>query len=225
MWQSEREPGDGPGYSVRVPGEIRHPLFARFFDRFSRTLEREVGPLRDELVADLSGRVLELGAGNGINFSHYPTSVRAVVAVEPEPYLRVRAQRAADRAAVPVSVRAGLAGQLDLEPGSFDGVVCSLVLCSIEDQGGALRELHQALRPGGELRFLEHVRGEGIKASVQRVMDGSHMWPGMAGGCHCSRDTVASLRAAGFEIKRLRSLSVGPAWMFTNPHVLGVAVR
>lgn len=210
---------------MSVSGEVRHPLFARFFDRFCPSLEREVGPLRDELVEGLSGRVLEIGAGNGVNFSRYPQTVKAVVAIEPEPYLRAKAERAAAQAPVPVSVRPGLAGELDLEPGSFDAVVCSLVLCSLPDQGAALRELHTALRPGGELRFLEHVRGTKAKARVQGVMDGSRVWPALAGGCHCSRDTVASLRDARFEIRKLRSVNVGPGWMFTNPHVLGAAVR
>lgn len=205
--------------------EVKHPLFARFYDRFSRAEESELGPLRDEMLEGLSGRVLEVGAGNGLNFAHYPASVRAVVAIEPEPFLRARAELAAAGGSVPVSVRKGLAGQLDLEPGSFDAAVCSLVLCSVPDVKAALDELRRALRPGGELRFLEHVRGKGVKADVQRAVDSTRMWPAMVGGCHCSRDTVAAVHAAGFELKRVRSLSVGPGWMFTNPHVLGVAVR
>ena len=143
-----------------VSGEVRHPLFARFFDRFCPTLERQVGPLRDELIDGLSGRVLEVGAGNGINFSRYPATVKAVVAIEPEPYLRTKAEQAAATAPVPVSVRAGVAGELDVEPGSFDAAVCCLVLCSVPDQSAALAELHRALRPSAELRFLEHVRSD-----------------------------------------------------------------
>jgi SAM-dependent methyltransferase len=208
-----------------VSGQVSHPLFARVFDRLCPTLERELGPLRDELVQGLSGRVLEVGAGNGINFSRYPDTVRAVVAIEPEPYLRAKAEQAAATAPVPVSVKSGLAGQLDLEPGSFDVAVCCLVLCSVADQGAALAELHRAVRPGGELRFLEHVRGEGAKARVQNVIDASRMWSAAAGGCHCARDTVAAMRAAGFDIRRVRSVDVGPGWGFTNPHVLGSAVR
>jgi SAM-dependent methyltransferase len=213
------------GYAPHVPDEVSHPLFARFFDRFSPAMEREVGPLRDEMLEGLSGRVLEVGAGNGINFAHYPSTVKAVVAIEPEPYFRGKAEQAAATAPVPVSVRAGLAGELDLEAGSFDAAVCSLVLCSVPDQAAALQELHRALRRGGELRFLEHVRGEGVKANVQRAVDSARLWPAMVGGCHCSRDTVAALHAAGFELRKVRTLSVGPSWMFTNPHVLGVAIR
>ena len=225
---SARGAGGGsvkPRANDNMSAEIRHPLFARFFDRFSQTMEREVGPLRDELVDGLSGRVLELGAGNGINFSHYPTSVDAVVAVEPEPYLRAKAEQAGRAAPVPVFVRAGRAADLSLKSGSFDAVVCSLVLCSIDDQAAALRELHAALRSGGQLRFLEHVRGHGVKAKVQRVMDFSRVWPSVAGGCHASRDTLAGMRASGFTVRQVRSVNVGPRWAPTNPHVLGVAVR
>ena len=204
--------------------EIRHPLFARFFDRLSRLMERDLGPVRDRLLGGLTGRVLELGAGNGINFSHYPSTVAEVVAIEPEPFLRAKAEAAAGRAPIPVTVRPGLAGELGVDPGSFDAAVCSLVLCSVPDQRMALDDLRNALRPGGELRFLEHVVGQGsAKRRVQRGFDRSGIWPGMAGGCHCSRDTLAALRASGFEIDDVRTVDLGPAWFITNPHVVGVA--
>jgi SAM-dependent methyltransferase len=207
-----------------MPGELSHPLFARFFDRLSRAMEPELGPMRDELVGGLNGRVLELGSGNGINFSHYPPSVEEVVAVEPEPYLRAKATKAAASASVRVRVRPGLAGELGLDAGSFDAAVCSLVLCSVPDQRVALEDLHRCLRPGGELRFLEHVRGAGSgKQRVQRGLDRSGLWPGMAGGCHCSRDTVSAVREAGFEVQQVRTINLGPSWLATNPHVIGVA--
>lgn len=216
---------DGPRIRCRgVAQDLRHPVFARFFDRLSRLMERELGPLRDELVNGLTGRVLELGPGNGINFSHYPSTVTEVVAVEPEPYLRARALTAAAAAPVPVSVRAGIAGQLGIEAGSFDAVVCSLVLCSVADQREALQDARRLLRAGGELRFLEHVVGSGSsKARIQRGLDRWRLWPAVAGGCHCSRDTVGAIRATGFEVERVRALDFGGSWWVTNPHVLGVA--
>ena len=88
----------GAEYAARsVASDIRHPLFARFFDRLSHVMEPEIGHRRDELLSGLSGRVLEIGAGNGINFARYPSSVDEVVAIEPEPYMRAKAQRAAQR--------------------------------------------------------------------------------------------------------------------------------
>jgi len=208
-----------------VAGEVRHPLFARFFDRLSKVMEREIGAHRSELVADLSGRVVEIGPGNGMNFRHYPASVEEVLAFEPEPYLRAKAQAAATKAPVPVTVRAGVADAVDLQDASVDGSVACLVLCTVPDQPGALAELRRVLKPGGELRFLEHVRSpQPGKARFQVNLDRSGIWPHLAGGCHCSRDTVAAIEAAGFRVEDSRPLNFGPSWMFTNPHVLGRAV-
>jgi ubiquinone/menaquinone biosynthesis C-methylase UbiE len=211
---------------LRVPEQVHHPLFARGFNRFVRSMEREVGPRREELLTGLTGRVLEIGAGNGIGFSRYPSSVGEVVAIEPEPYLRARAEEAAATAPVLVSVHAGVAEALELPDGSFDAAVACLVLCSVRDQPGALRELRRVLRDGGELRFLEHVRAPtAAKARLQSVADGSRIWPLIGGGCHCARDTPAAIEAAGFRLTQLERFDLGPSWIHTNPHVLGRAVR
>jgi len=208
-----------------MPGEVHHPLFARLFDRLSHVMEREVGPRRQELLAGLAGRVLEVGPGNGINFRRYPASVAEVVAVEPEPYLRARAQRAAADAPVKVSVRAGVADVLELKDESFDAAVTCLVLCSVPDQQSALAELRRVLRPQAELRFLEHVRSPRPgKARMQVGFDGSGLWPRLAGGWHCSRDAVTAIESAGFRVERQRPIDVGPSWAITNPHVIGRAV-
>jgi ubiquinone/menaquinone biosynthesis C-methylase UbiE len=204
---------------------VRHPLFARAFDRvFAPAMEREVAPLRHELLAGLHGRVLEVGAGNGLSFAHYPASVSEVVALEPEPYLRARAELAANAAPVAVGVREGFAETLPAEAASFDAAVASIVLCSVADQALALSELRRVLRPGGELRFFEHVRSDrSAKARVQLLLDRSGVWPLLAGGCHCGRETVAAIAAAGFRIDSSRSVELGPAWLHTNPWVLGTA--
>jgi ubiquinone/menaquinone biosynthesis C-methylase UbiE len=177
------------------------------------------------LVEALTGRVVEIGPGNGLNFRHYPRSVDEVIAVEPEPYLRDKAGQAAREVSIPVSVRAGAADELGLPDASADAIVSSLVLCSVPDQRGALDELRRVLKPGGQLRFLEHVRSpKAGKARLQSAMDAT-VWPRLGGGCHCSRDTVAALLAAGFTVERVRSLDIGPPWLIANPHVLGRAVR
>jgi ubiquinone/menaquinone biosynthesis C-methylase UbiE len=187
-------------------------------------MERELGEYRDELLAGLSGRVLEIGAGNGMNFRHYPASVDEVVALEPEAYLRSKAEEAARAAPFQVDVRAGVAGALPLEDASVDAVVASLVLCSVTDPPAALSEFARVLKPGGELRFLEHVRSQRPRmARVQGVFDRTGLWPRMIGGCHCARDTAGSIRAAGFEIERMREFGIGPSFVLTHPHVLGTA--
>jgi len=187
-------------------------------------MEREIGPRRTELLAGLEGRVLEIGAGNGMNFAHYPETVAEVVAVEPEPYLREKANEAAQSARVRVSVRDGIADPLPFDDASFDAAIASLVLCSVPDQARALAELRRVLKPGGELRFLEHVASEQPrKRRVQSSLDDSGIWPRLGGGCHCARDTLGAIEYAGFEVERSRQLDVGPGWMHTNPHVIGIA--
>jgi len=206
------------------PPEVKHPLFARFFNRFAGLMERELGERRRELLAGLSGRVLEVGAGNGMNFRHYPATVDEVVALEPEPYLRSKAELAAREAAVKVGVGSAAAYPLPLEGESVDAAVTSLVLCTVPDPQAALAELRRVLKPGAELRFMEHVRSDRPrKARVQDWSDRSRIWPRMAGGCHCARNTVAAIEAAGFEIESVRDFGLGPSWGITYPHVIGVA--
>ena len=131
------------------PGTHRrnHPLFARMYARASGRAERAgQAALRTELLAGAHGRALELGAGNGLNFAHYPAAVETVVAVEPEPFLRRRATEAAATAPVPVEVVDGVADALPAPDGAFDVAVASLVLCSVPDQAAALAELRRVLR-------------------------------------------------------------------------------
>jgi ubiquinone/menaquinone biosynthesis C-methylase UbiE len=204
--------------------ERRHPIYARFFDRLSRSMERDVGVHRDRLLAGLSGRVLEVGAGNGANFAHYPPTVEEVVALEPEPFLRGRAQQAASEVAVPVRVVEGVASRLPFASSTFDAAVASLVLCSVPEPAVALAELRRVLMDGGELRFLEHVRSDHrAKARLQGLLDGTRIWPLLGGGCHCSRRPTAAIATSGFRLLELETLALGPSWWVTNPHVRGTA--
>ena len=203
---------------------VRHPIFARLYAWMSPRAEANgVAELRRETLDGLNGSVLELGAGNGLNFAHYPTTVSKVVAIEPEGYLRQRAQDAAIAARVPVTVTDAVADQLPFPDGGFDAAVASLVLCSVPDQATALAELRRVLRPGGELRFFEHVRPHDPRtAKLWQRADDSGIYPWLAGGCHAARDTEAAIRAAGFDVERCRRFPFkgGPV---TAPHIIGVA--
>lgn len=206
---------------------VHHPVFARVYARFSRLMEREFGQHRRQLLDGLAGSVVEAGAGNGLNFRHYPATVRRVVAVEPEPHLRELAQRAATTAPVPVEVRGGVASQLPFADASIDAAVVSLVLCSVSEPASALGEIRRVLRPGGELRFFEHVAANtaGL-ARVQRWLDAT-IWPAVAGGCHTSRRTLEMIEREGFDVRTVSRLRIPDARvpLPTSPHVLGVAVR
>jgi ubiquinone/menaquinone biosynthesis C-methylase UbiE len=206
---------------------VSHPLFARGFDRTAHKIDdRGQREHRRQLLAALAGRVIEVGAGNGLNFPHYPESVTEVVAVEPESFLRERAREVAATAPVKVSVVDGTAERLPASDSSFDAGVVSLVLCSVFDQAQALAELRRVIRPGGELRFYEHVRAQPpLAARAQRVFD--IVWHLVAGGCHTSRDTLTAIEKAGFQIEHYERLLFKPyaVAVATAPHILGVARR
>ena len=169
--------------------QVRNPFFARYFARFGgRNEEQGNREYRIELLAGLSGRVLEIGPGSGLNFPHYPSSVSEVVAAEPEPYLRARAEIAAADAPVPVRVVEGTATSLPAGDGEFDAVVFSGLLCSVDDVPAALAEFSRVLRPGGRVRFYEHVLSrDPWFAAYQRAVDVVH--PRLMGGCHVTRPT------------------------------------
>lgn len=206
---------------------VDRPMFARVYQWLSPIMEDRGGAEhRDDLLAGTSGRVIEIGAGNGMNFAHYPVSVDEVVAIEPERRLRAAAERAARQAPVPIEVRDGLAGRLPVEDEGFDVAVVSLVLCSVPDQPAALSEAWRVLRPGGRLRFYEHVRSRHPRlARIQRAAD--VLWPLFAGGCHTSRDTTSAIASAGFDIQRVERFRFPETRVFvpSSPHVLGDAIK
>jgi ubiquinone/menaquinone biosynthesis C-methylase UbiE len=191
---------------------VDRPLFARIQARAAAIEERRGGAeRRRQLLDGLAGRVLEIGVGSGVSFAHYPSSVRELVAVEPEPNLRELALRAARTAPVPVTV--------------VEGAVIAGVLCSVADPGRVLDEVARVLRPGGELRFYEHVAARnGRLATLQRVFDAS-FWPRLFGGCHTSRDTEATLIGSGFALETRERFSFRPTLLAIPiaPRILGRA--
>jgi SAM-dependent methyltransferase len=209
--------------------ERQHPLFARCLARSAAISERKgADALRMRLVDGLAGRVVEVGAGTGIQFRHYPGAVTDVIAIEPDPTLRAMALDAAAKAPVPVRVLAGVAEGLPLADGAVDAGVCAGVLCSIEDPAAALRDLARVIRPGGELRFYEHVRSSRRRAAaLQRGLDASGIWRRAMGGCHAARRTDAAIAAVGFRIERLERFTFRPTLLDTPvaSKILGRARR
>ncbi|MFC6157363.1 class I SAM-dependent methyltransferase [Kribbella jiaozuonensis] len=204
---------------------MKRPIFARMYARVRPAMDREgAAEHRRRLLAGAAGRVIEIGAGDGGNFAHYPAEVVSVLAVEPEPYLRAQASRSAATASVPVEVVEGTADRLPAADASADVLVVSLVLCSVPDQQVALAEAARVLKPGGELRFYEHVAADGGRLeTVQKIADAT-VWSLFAGGCHVHRDTAAAIEAAGFVIEELERFDFpadqpNPA----RPHILGRA--
>ena len=206
---------------------MAHPIFARFYGTYGSAAEKAgAGAHRAELLADLNGKVIEVGVGSGLCFSHYPASVTEVLAVEPEPHLRQLAEQAAHGAPVPIRVVEGIAERLPADDGSFDAAVLSLVLCSVPDQRRALEEVHRVLKSGGQLRFYEHVRSEEPRrARLQDRVD--WIWPHLLGGCHTNRDTAVAIADAGFRIEHSRRFEFRPCALSAPvaPHIIGEAIR
>jgi ubiquinone/menaquinone biosynthesis C-methylase UbiE len=206
--------------------EVHHPLFARIYMRMSRKRHETEDEYRRQLLDGLIGRVIEVGAGNGLNFPLYPETVERVLAVEPEDLLREAATEEARKAPVEIEVVDGVASALPAEDGSQDAVIASLVLCSVPDQTKALAEMRRVLKPGGELRFYEHVIArKPLPARLQRIADAT-FWPRVAGGCHMARDTLPAIEAAGFRVERSERFPFTPGVPVPSiPHILGVARR
>ncbi len=204
---------------------VRHPVCSRLYAR--QVEQADALGLRERrrvLLAGLSGRVLEVGAGTGINLAHYPVAVDEIVVTEPEPHLRELLRAAAAASSRDVQVFDAAAERLPFADRSFDVVVLSLVLCSVSDPGRALAEVARVLREDGELRFLEHVASDRAShARIQRAADRAG-WPVLSGGCHLGRDSLAAIRAAGFVIERcerfaFRLSALDPP----KAHVVGIA--
>ncbi|GIH79258.1 class I SAM-dependent methyltransferase [Planobispora longispora] len=202
----------------------RRPVFGRMYPAMARAMdEGGMAERRSALLAGLRGQVIEVGAGHGVNFAHYPAEVAHLLAIEPEPRLREQARIAAADAVITVEVTPGLADRLPVADHSVDAVVFCLVLCSLPDVAAALAEARRALKPDGRVRFLEHVRADTpALARVQRVLDAT-IWPLLAGGCHSGRDALAEIERAGFilgEVERFLFPQVRTPFSF---HVLGTA--
>jgi len=212
---------------MSTPVTVSHPLCARLYVKQAEAAESSgLADQRRRMLDGLAGRVVEIGAGNGMNFHHYPAQVTSVEAFEPDPYLRRFATDAADEAAVPIHVGDAPAEDVPLEGSSVDAAVASLVLCSVKDLDRAIAELHRVVKPGGELRFNEHVRSDHpFKGALQRVAD-TTVWPTLSGGCHLGRETGVALEDGGFKIEHVERFGFRVGGLDPpKRHLLGVARR
>ena len=207
-------------------------LLAKIYDSFMAKAERAcLSEWRGELLAPLSGDLLEIGAGTGANLSHYGAGLSRLVLCEPDPHMRGRlASRVAGQVARQVArakvevIDAGVE-VLPADAGAFDVVVSTLVLCSVEDLQLALGEIHRVLRPGGRLVFLEHVAAEDHSQRLKWQERLEPAWVRLASGCHLTRRTDRAIERAGFEITSLTRQSMRKALPFVRPTIRGVAIR
>lgn len=203
-----------------IRGRFNSWLLSRFEDDF----HEEVGARKQERIGTFSGTVVEIGAGNGVNFRYYPAGVRVIV-FEPNPYMHERLHAAARAAGLDYELRAVSAEQLDLPEESVDAAVCTLVLCTVPNPERIVAEIRRVLKPGGKFFFLEHVAAEQGSA-LRKVQDLlMRPWRWLFEGCHTNRETATLLQGAGFSSVEIESFTSEKMPPPVVPQIAGVAVK
>ena len=201
---------------------LRSRFFESTYDRFSNGNEKAgLAEMRRDLIACASGDVLEIGGGTGANLGYYGAGVESLTVTEPEPPMLKRLQRKAREQNSPATVLRAPAEDLPFEDASFDTVVSTLVLCGVDDQPRAVRELRRVLRPGGRLIFIEHVRSD--DPGVARMQNRMNPVNRFMVCCDCNRPTLETIRSAGFEVTELEQTELPKAPPFVRPLIVGTA--
>jgi len=197
--------------------------FAALYDRgLKATEEAGLREIRRAVLAEASGRTIDLGAGTGVNIELFPAAVSELVLAEPDPHMARRLRPRLGRSRVEASAIEAPAERLPFEASSFDTAVFTLVLCTVPDPAAALAEAARVLRPGGKLLFVEHVRSEQLR--LARWQDRLETpWRFLADGCHCNRDTVSLIEASPFRLLRLERDRLPKALPIVEPVAKGVA--
>jgi len=213
-----------PDRSSQAHSGWRARVFAFLFLRINAKYERLMAARKRPLLIGLRGRVLEIGPGAGVNLKHYDPSVQWI-GIEPNPYMRAYLEKEAGRCGLQVDLRTGNAEQLDMADQSIDAVVCTLVLCSVQDVGRVLKEIRRVLKPEGHFVFIEHVaapRGTWLR----RLQDWfRQLLVHFAVGCHPNRETWTIIEEAGFSKMALHHFRAPTLLPILSPHFAGVAIR
>ena len=209
-----------------VPLPSPHPLRAwanaKFFESMDWYLHRRLGARKKALFADLPANVVELGAGAGASMRYLAPGTR-LLAIEPNPHTHDALRRSAARHEIALDIRSERAESTGLATGSVDAVICTLVLCTVEDHAAALAEVRRILRPGGRFVFIEHVgSGPGPLRVLQRLL--RHPWRYIFDGCCLDRDTAAAIAATGFAEVRTEHYRLGGLFVPVWPQISGVAI-
>jgi len=210
-----------------MPGRIYDATWGRAFaaayERILAASERAgLREQRRRLLSEATGRTLEVGAGTGLNHDLYPAAVTELVLTEPFGPMADRLRRKAAGLGRPVEVIEAAAERLPFPEASFDTVVCTLVLCTVDDPVRVLGEVDRVLRTGGRLLFLEHVRSE--EPSLARWQDRLHgPWRFIGHGCNANRDTLATLEASPLEVEKIERGRMPKALPIVRPMLSGSA--
>ena len=201
---------------------LRSRFFAFTYDRFSKGMEEAgLAEMRRNLIEGASGDVLEIGGGTGANLTYYAAGVESLTITEPERPMLKRLERKAREQNSHATILRAPAEDLPFEDASFDTVVSTLVLCGVDDQPRAVRELRRVLRPGGRLIFIEHVRSDDPRTA--KVQDRMNPLNRFVVCCDCNRPTLDTVRSAGFAVTELQQTELPKAPPFGRPLIIGTA--
>jgi ubiquinone/menaquinone biosynthesis C-methylase UbiE len=203
-------------------------LMAALYDRGLRSTEEAcLHAWRAEVLGGLTGEVLEVGAGTGLNLPHYPDAVERLVLSEPDRHMRAKLVEKlrgnGEGGGCRIEISDTSLESLPMEDASFDAVVGTLMLCSVRDLDAALAEAFRVLRPGGRLAFLEHVAAEDRPGRLRWQRRIEPVWKRISGNCHLTRRTEDAIRAAGFDIEWIRRESMRKSIPVVRPTIRGVA--
>ena len=203
---------------------FRARLFAMTYDRqIAKAEEAGLRTMRQRLLADATGQVVEIGAGTGANLSCYGPEVESLTVTEPQvPMVRRLERKVSDRGTAAKVLRAP-AEDLPFDDDAFDTAVSTLVLCGVDDQPRAVRELRRVLRPGGTLLFIEHVRA--ADPALARLQDRLNWLNRIVVCCNLNRPTLDTIRQAGFTVTWVEHTALPKAPKFVGPAIMGVATK
>jgi ubiquinone/menaquinone biosynthesis C-methylase UbiE len=201
-------------------------LIASFYNLFMfHTEQRCLSRWRTSLLAEASGKMLEIGAGTGLTIPCYPRTVNHLTLTEPDPHMRKLLQKAAANQAIPTEIVASTGEALDLPSSHFDAILFSLVLCSVADPLQVLSEAHRLLKPSGRLYFLEHIAAPDNSSRLLWQQRLEPIWKPLAGNCHLTRRTEQNIIDSGFSILHIVHQDMLPAPFFVRPTIRGVAIK
>jgi ubiquinone/menaquinone biosynthesis C-methylase UbiE len=198
-------------------------LFAAMYDRgLKGTEDAGLREIRRETLATAQGRTIDLGAGTGANLALYPKAVTELVLAEPDPHMAKRLRQRLTQSSRVAELVEAPAERLPFEDSSFDTAVFTLVLCTVPNPQAALAEAARILKPGGKLLFVEHVRAQ--DAGLARWQDRLEApWRFVGDGCHCNRDTVATIEASPLTVEQVERGRLPKAPPLVRPLVRGSA--
>jgi|TARA_R110002110_G_scaffold240922_1_gene457222 ubiquinone/menaquinone biosynthesis C-methylase UbiE len=202
----------------------RSKIEARLLDSGAEDNHQIYGERKQEVIGAMSGTVVELGPGTGVNMRYYASGVK-VIAIEPNPVMHDPLRAKADEHGVDLEIRTLRGESIDVEDASVDGVVGTLLLCGVDDPAQVVREAHRVLKPGGTYFFIEHVASpDGHRnRTVQKVLVRPHRW--MFNGCEIMRDTASLLEAGPFESVEVTEVDRGRAALWVRHQIIGTAVK